>query len=225
VAKNSSLSGIKHILDLAINATHTNVIQLSVPHRQDLINESCVNREVKVFNNNLRNRLKHFNNVEMIRVTSEREMFTRHGQHLNSRGKETMANKIALSIEDVLKRKVDPINMKWLQNNGMDSQEHIEQTHRANVLKEIPEDPEDPQEDEPPTIPNIQHMMSAMEPRLRQPDLQRHLKSGNPVLTTSTAQINAPTRTSSRVKKTPYTMNVDILWTTGPPTRVCHQPV
>jgi len=83
------------------NTIHTNVIQLSVPHRHDLINKSCVNREVKIFNNNLRNRLKHFNNVEMIEVTSERELYTKHGQHINSRGKETMANKIALSIENV----------------------------------------------------------------------------------------------------------------------------
>jgi hypothetical protein len=69
---------MKHILDPVINATHANVIQLSVPHRHDLINESCVNREAKVFNNNLRNRLKHFNNVKMIEVSSDREMYTKH---------------------------------------------------------------------------------------------------------------------------------------------------
>jgi hypothetical protein len=133
VAKNNSVSGMKHILDLVINATHTNVIQLSVPHRHDLINESCVNREVKILNNNLRNRLKRFNNVEMIEVTSERELYTKHGQHLNSRGKETMANKIALSIENVLKRKVDPINMKWQEDDRIDSQKQIEPTHEESA--------------------------------------------------------------------------------------------
>ena len=58
---------MKHILDIVINAAHTNVIQLSVPHRHDLINESCVNKEVRIFNN-LRNRLRRFNNVKMIEV-------------------------------------------------------------------------------------------------------------------------------------------------------------
>jgi hypothetical protein len=166
----------------------------------------------------------------MIEVTNERELFTRHGQHMNSRAKETMANKIALSIENVLKRKVDPINMKWLENDGMDSQEHIEQTHRANVLKEIPKDPEDPQEDKPPTIPNNPTNdvsdRTAPEATGSSKTLEEtQSKSGNPVFTTSTAQINALTRTSSRLKKTPYTMNIDFLWTTGPLTRVCHQPV
>jgi hypothetical protein len=37
-----------------------------------------------------------------------------------------MANEIALSIEKVLKRKVDPINTEWQENNEIDSQRHIE---------------------------------------------------------------------------------------------------
>ena len=45
VAKNNSQSAMKQILDLALNASHTNVIQLRVPHRHDLINESCVNKK------------------------------------------------------------------------------------------------------------------------------------------------------------------------------------
>jgi hypothetical protein len=53
VGRNKSVVGIKHILNLLINSTHTHVILLSVPHRHDLINDSCVNREVKVFNRSL----------------------------------------------------------------------------------------------------------------------------------------------------------------------------
>jgi len=53
VARNNSVVGMKHILDVLINSTHTNVILLSVPHRHDLINDLCVNREVKVFSRSL----------------------------------------------------------------------------------------------------------------------------------------------------------------------------
>ena len=53
VAGNNSVVGMKHILDLLINSTHTNAILLSVPQRHDLINDSCLNREVKVFNRSL----------------------------------------------------------------------------------------------------------------------------------------------------------------------------
>jgi hypothetical protein len=50
VAKINSVMDRKHILYQLINSTHTNVILLSVPHRHGLIKDSCVNREVKVFN-------------------------------------------------------------------------------------------------------------------------------------------------------------------------------
>jgi hypothetical protein len=60
VAKNISVLGVEHVRDIVISASHTNVIQLSAPHRHDLSNESCVNNEVKVFNNKLRRRLERF---------------------------------------------------------------------------------------------------------------------------------------------------------------------
>jgi hypothetical protein len=87
VARNNSIVGRKHILVLLINSAHTSVILLSVPHRHDLIINSCVNRQVKVFNVSLQNRLKGFGKVELIEVVSEREFYTKLGQLLNSKGK------------------------------------------------------------------------------------------------------------------------------------------
>ena len=124
MANNSS--GVEHIRDIVISALHTNVIQLNAPHRHDLSSESCVNIEVKVFNDKLRRRLERFKNIQLIEVPSERELYTNHGQHLNWRGKETMATKIALSIEKVLKRKVDPINKEWQEKNKLDNHSHTE---------------------------------------------------------------------------------------------------
>ena len=73
-------------------------------------------------------------------VTNERNLFTKHGQHLNSRGKEAMANKITLSIERVLKRRVDPISMKWQENEEIVSQEHIKPTHKKSASDSITTD-------------------------------------------------------------------------------------
>jgi len=129
VAKNNSLAGMKQILGLSINASHTNVIQLSVPHRHDLTYE-CVNKEVRKFNIRLRNRLSRFNNITVIEAPDERDLYTRHGLHLNSKGKETMASKIALAIENVLQINTNLIRMFWTETNGTDTQEHIEQLHK-----------------------------------------------------------------------------------------------
>jgi hypothetical protein len=112
VARNNSVVGVKHILVLLINSSHANVILLSVPHRHDLISDSCVNREVEAFYSSLQNRLKRFGKVELVDVINEREFYTRRGQHLNSRGKESMASKIAQTVESIMKKKADPISMK-----------------------------------------------------------------------------------------------------------------
>ena len=57
--------------------------------------------------------LERFRKVEMIEVVSERNLYTKHGQHLNSDGKETMAKKIASNIECWFNKKVEPIRGKW----------------------------------------------------------------------------------------------------------------
>jgi hypothetical protein len=49
----------------------------------------------------------------MIDVDNDRTLYTSHGQHLNFRGKENMANKIASTIKCMLAKKVEPISAKW----------------------------------------------------------------------------------------------------------------
>jgi hypothetical protein len=53
----------------------------------------------------------------MIDTGNDRNLFTRHGQHLNSVGKECMANKIASTIKCALNKKVEPISGKWYADN------------------------------------------------------------------------------------------------------------
>jgi len=106
---------MKYLLELVMNATHTNIILMSVPHRYDLMETSCVNHEI--FNRKLHERLKRLTKVEMIDVGNHRTLYTRHGQHLNSKGKESMANKTASTIKCVLNKKVEPIRGKWYMDN------------------------------------------------------------------------------------------------------------
>ena len=107
---------MKHPLELIMNATHTNVILVSAPHRFDLMETSCVNHEIENFNRKLRKRLERLEKVQMIDV-DDRNLLTRHSQHLNSVGKECRANKIALTIKGVLNKKVQPISGKWYTDN------------------------------------------------------------------------------------------------------------
>ena len=107
ISKNISSVGMKHLLELVMKASHTNVILISAPHRYDLMSNSCVPKEIEMFNRKLRTSLEKLVNVEMIEVVNDRNLYTRHRQHLNSKGKECMARLIASTI------KTKPMNVKW----------------------------------------------------------------------------------------------------------------
>jgi hypothetical protein len=102
VARNNSTEGLKMISKLLIETRHTNVILLTVPHRHDLVPNSCVNIEVEVFNRRLYKDAERFKEVQIMEVVNERSHYTRHGQHLNLTGKDYMAKRITTMIEHVL---------------------------------------------------------------------------------------------------------------------------
>jgi hypothetical protein len=89
-----------------------NVIVISAHHRYDLSQTSCVNQEVKVFNRKLCKYLKTYNNTQIVEVDSNKDYYTRHGLHLNRKGKELIGKKIALAIQNKLNtQNCDPIIM------------------------------------------------------------------------------------------------------------------
>jgi len=85
-------------------------------------------------------------------VVNERKFYIKHRQHLNLRDKESMASGIAHTIDSMIKRKVDPIHVKWYNDSVIDRQKCQNQdthektgfddtttdaVHSANIIKEI----------------------------------------------------------------------------------------
>jgi hypothetical protein len=71
VGRNETSVGLKHIQAFVKNSSHGNVILMSVPHRCDLDINSCVNKEVKVFNRKLRKQMKFFDNTVLCKCGSK----------------------------------------------------------------------------------------------------------------------------------------------------------
>jgi hypothetical protein len=87
---------------------------MDVPHRYDLELNSCVNKEVEKYNRRIQKHMKFLENTEVIKVDLDRRGFTRHGQHMNAKGKELMTKRIVVAIRHILKVcKKTPISMKW----------------------------------------------------------------------------------------------------------------
>jgi hypothetical protein len=113
VGRNESELGLHRLKNFIENHSHTNFIVMSVPHRHDLDPNSCINDEVMVYNRKMKKYLKACENIQIIEVDSKRELFTRHGLHMNSKGKDQIAGKIAQTIKARLnKKKSGPIILK-----------------------------------------------------------------------------------------------------------------
>ena len=92
--------------------------------------------------------MKTFQHATTVVVTSNRELFTKHGLHLNNKGKEQVAKTIASSIKEVFKlQEKDPIKMSWKEqepeeattvlskvDKGDDQIPHEDQEHKENNL-------------------------------------------------------------------------------------------
>lgn len=116
--------GMRHLLELVLNTNHTNVMVMSAPHRHDLMGNSCVNKGTEKFNRKIRSRLERLGNVEMIEVGNGRNLYTRHGQHLNTEGKKDMTKKIASAMQHVLSNWVEPITGMWYIDKATDTLDH-----------------------------------------------------------------------------------------------------
>jgi len=122
VGRNETEIGLHQIRNFVENHKQTNVIVLSVPCRHDLESNSCVNDEVKVYNRKLKKHLKVFDNTCVLEVDTDRDLFTRHGLHMNSKGKEQIACKIVKTIKAMLNvKKRVPIRVKYKEDLGRDN--------------------------------------------------------------------------------------------------------
>jgi len=135
VGRNESTKGLYQIRSFVEKLKHTNVIVMSVPYRHDLAPNSCVKHEVKVFNSKLRKYLKVHENTCVLEVDSDCNLFTRHGLHMNLKGKEHITCKTIKMIKAMLhKEKSVPIRLKYIDDLVMPNSEPVGMTTTTSPI-------------------------------------------------------------------------------------------
>jgi len=138
ISKNESVKGLRCVTQFVQHRRHLNMIIMNAPHRFDLEESSCVNREVKLFNRKLTQIMKRYNHTEVIDMGAEREHYTKHGLHMNRKGKEYMTRKIADNIKILFtKQKLPPIPLEWNENPGSSTLTAIEQDTEQDIIVPI----------------------------------------------------------------------------------------
>ena len=90
-AHRGNLTSLEKFLD---GTQNTNIILTEVPMRNDIGVGSPINEQITNYNKKLHKVTKRFKHVELTRVTTNREHFTKHGLHLNKKGKETITKEL-----------------------------------------------------------------------------------------------------------------------------------
>ncbi|KAJ4436107.1 hypothetical protein ANN_18734 [Periplaneta americana] len=137
IAKNCTDEGLNSIVKFIQDNKQTNFIVLEAPHRHDLVEWSCINQEVKRFNRKLGNRLKLYEHVSVVSVQLERSDFTRHGLHMNSKGK----NQLCETVADTIKKEFSSTESAAIELTGV--------TTRTNIDDDRPGSTDDGKEETP----------------------------------------------------------------------------
>jgi hypothetical protein len=74
---------------------NSKIIIMSIPYRHDLEENARINLAIKKLNKKLKDITQRFRHVIIINSDINRTYFTRHGMHLNNRGKAKLAKEIA----------------------------------------------------------------------------------------------------------------------------------
>ena len=126
ISKSESIKGLKQVTQFVQNRGNTNVIILNVPHRFDLEESSCVNKEVEIFNRKLKRIMKRYNHTEVIDMSINMDHYTKHGLHMNMTGKEWLARRTADTNNKLFaNQKLDPVTLEWKESSLKRNQPEI----------------------------------------------------------------------------------------------------
>lgn len=94
MGRNETRYGLKLVQAFVKKSCHSYVILMSVPRRYDLDMTACVNNEVKIFIRKLWKQIKVFVQTELVYMELYGNLFTKHGLHVNTKGKGMAGKKI-----------------------------------------------------------------------------------------------------------------------------------
>jgi hypothetical protein len=97
-----------------MNNYKTNIFLISVPHRYDFSDHSCVNKAIQSFNDKIKNITTTYSYVKVIECIHGKKYFTRQGMHHNRRGKTLITEQVVSEITKLTaEKKVVPISLEW----------------------------------------------------------------------------------------------------------------
>jgi 5,10-methylene-tetrahydrofolate dehydrogenase/methenyl tetrahydrofolate cyclohydrolase len=98
INSNNTKEALRYLIEFLNVNKKVNIVLITLPLRYDLLQTSCVNKEIMKFNRQLKKIVKVHTNVVLLDVDLQRMHYTRHGQYLNQSGKDLVSFELARII-------------------------------------------------------------------------------------------------------------------------------
>ena len=105
IRKNNMKEALNSVSKFVNENKELNVVLINSPHRYDMLPESCVNQEVMKFNRQIRKIMELQSKVKILELNLDRNCFTTHGLHLNTKGKKLVSQDLALLAQQLFNEK------------------------------------------------------------------------------------------------------------------------
>jgi hypothetical protein len=127
ISKNNMKEALISVTKFVKENHGLNVVLINSPHRHDLIYESCVNKEVIKYNRQVRKIMKSQSKVKILDLNLDRDSFTTHGLHLNTKGKKSVSQNLAQLLQHSLNEKqIHPtISVPWKDPSSSDPEPQL----------------------------------------------------------------------------------------------------
>jgi hypothetical protein len=132
---NKTNIGHMHIRNFIHSHANTNILIMTDPHRYNLKESSCYDKEIHTYSCKLKKMLKLMKHSDVLETVSIRSDFTKHRLHLNRNGRERMAKLIGKRITS--RKNVQqplPIPLQWRDNCINTAVEEEERCIVTNIL-------------------------------------------------------------------------------------------
>jgi len=97
-SRNESLVGLRHMKKFTLQNNHTNFIAVTPPHRHEIPNFSCVNKETQVFSRKMQKLIKDMDHTSVVDTNITGDKFVWHGLHMNPLGTERIAKIVGHTV-------------------------------------------------------------------------------------------------------------------------------
>jgi lysophospholipase L1-like esterase len=98
VDRSTAGKGLSQVMNFLRTNQHTNIL-ISIPYSFDQKIRLSMNEDIRNYNGKLNRLIKLSKRAHLINAVTDRHFFTRHGMHMNAKGKEAMVTKLMKTIQ------------------------------------------------------------------------------------------------------------------------------